>query len=322
MATPLLETIFHLVSNKTRVEQPSQFFHLRLRMGQALQAEMKHIAITGASGFVGSRLCELKREVYRIDRVSLRNQTLDKINLDRVDTVIHLAGIAHRMEPPPDSLYYDVNHRLTLAFAEKAKSAGVQHFIFMSTTKVYSEHLENVSLATECEPNDAYGKSKLMAETALQQLNDDCFVVSIIRSPLIFGPGVKGNLRTLVDLCQNNRFVPLGGIKNRRSMVNVDNLIQLIDLLVSKRLPGTYLVQDKEPVSTSELAAQIMQALNSSSKLVTIPPFAQKMIYLIFPEKAKRLLGSFVVDDTETRKKLQYTPQIPFEAGIESMVKE
>ncbi len=283
---------------------------------------MKHIAITGASGFVGTRLIELKSEAYRIDKVSLRNQTLDTISLDGVDAIIHLAGVAHRMPPPPDSLYYDVNHKLTLAFAERAKSAGVKHFIFMSSTKVYSDRLESINLNTECQPNDAYGKSKLLAERSLQQLNDEGFIVSIIRPPLIFGPGVKGNLKRLIDFCRNRKFVPLGGINNQRSMVNVDNLIYLIDLLIEKRLPGIFLVQDKEPVSTSTLVTQIMQALNTSSRLITIPSFVQKIIYLVHPGKAKRLFGSFVVDDTETREKLQYSPQIPFEVGIESMVKK
>lgn len=280
----------------------------------------KNILITGSTGFVGSRLVKLFEEDYSLTRCSLQTMKVEDVNFSGIDVVIHLAGLAHRMTPPPDSLFFEVNSDLTKNLAESAKAGGVKHFIYMSSTKVYNDALELVDLSTPCEPKDAYGKSKVKAEESLRTIESHDFVVSIIRPPLIYGPGVKGNVRKLIELAGKMKFIPLGGIDNRRSMVNVDNLIQLVNLLIQKSQSGTFLVQDEKPVSTSDLIGEIIRNSDSKARLIRIPKILQKLAHKIVPDKAKRLFGSFEVDDSFTRKTISYAPEVPFGKGIDTMI--
>jgi len=162
----------------------------------------KCILLTGASGFIGQGFIELNSEKYNIESHSLQKNKVSDIDFSRIYSVVHLAGIAHQMQKIDNQIYFDVNHHLTVELAKAAKANGVTHFLFMSTIKVYGEKKENEVLTeySTCNPEDAYGKSKLQAEQALQQLESDTFKVSIVRPPLVYGPRVKGNMIRLIQL--------------------------------------------------------------------------------------------------------------------------
>lgn len=281
----------------------------------------RSVLVTGASGFVGSRFIRLADNGLKINVVSLRSSLIEEVNFKGVDTVLHLAGIAHRMERTDDQLYFDVNYELTKKLALQAKNAEVKQFVFMSTIKVYGEHYNFLTLETPCLPNDAYGKSKLRAEEFLNELNSEAFKVAIIRPPLIYGPGVKGNMARLISLVETKSYIPLGGIDNKRSMVSIDNLIQLILLIIEKESSGVFLIQDDEPISTSQLLGEIINAKKSKAKLIRVPKIVKWMIRLIKPEVYIRIFGSLVVDDGQTKKLLNYKSLETTTEGVLKMIK-
>lgn len=282
---------------------------------------MKEVLVTGASGFVGQLFCVKNKDRYIIKTVSLQNIKVKDLDLSGVDVILHLAGIAHRMEKTDDSLYYDVNYELTKELATAAKAANVGHFLFVSTIKVYGDEYELLTPDTECRPNDAYGKSKLLAEEALNGLKSEHFKVSIVRPPLIYGQGVKGNMKKLIALVERRKYIPFGNINNLRSMVGVDNFVALLDRVIETRKSGTFLIQDTEPVSTSRLISEISKAKNINVKLISIPRVMRFTIKKIAPEIYKRLFGSLVVDDSATRNILNFEPPYSFEEGVRLMVK-
>lgn len=286
-----------------------------------MQSSSQVVLVTGASGFVGGHY--LKKSEYRIDAirtVSLQQTFLEEIDYSNVHSVLHLAGIAHRMEKKADQIYFDVNCNLTLDFANHCKQAGIKHFIFMSTIKVYDESNELLTLETPCVPNDAYGKSKFLAETELMKLSDDHFKVAIIRPPLIYGPGVKGNLKRLSEWINSRCIIPLGGIKNKRSLVGIDNLIALIDKIIERKAGGIFLIQDKAPISTTELIKSIAEIKRSKIKIITIPAFMRIILKLIRPDIYKRLFGTLIVDDSQTKKELNFENPYTTEQGLELMI--
>jgi UDP-glucose 4-epimerase len=282
---------------------------------------MKTVLITGASGFVGQRFCVNNKDRYLIKTVSLQNVQIEDLDLSGVDVILHLAGIAHRMEKTDDSLYFEVNYELTKKLAEAAKQAGVGHFLFVSTIKVYGDDYELLTPETACRPNDAYGKSKLMAEEALKNLESRDFGISIVRPPLIYGQGVKGNMQKLMALVQKRKYIPLGNINNKRSMLGLDNFVALLDRVIETSKSGTFLIQDSKPVSTSRLISEIAKGKNIRIKLISIPWLVRFTIKKIAPEIYKRLFGSLVVDDSATRNILDFEPPYSFEEGIRLMAK-
>ena len=281
----------------------------------------KKLLVTGASGFVGVQFLDNCKADYDIVPVSLQKTPVSSIDFEGVDCVLHLAGIAHIMEKTEDSLYFSVNHELTKELADAAKAAGVTQFVFMSTIKVYGESYERLTLDTECKPTDAYGQSKLFAEQYLQTIESDGFQVAIIRPPLIYGPGVKGNMQRLIEMVEKRKYIPLGKIMNQRSMVSIDNLIRLIRLIIDKKVSGTYLVQDESAISTTELLTEIAKAKSADVRLVAIPGIFRSMIKIFLPHIYVRLFGSLVVDDSLTRSTIDYRPEDSTSAGILKMIR-
>ena len=283
---------------------------------------MTNLLLTGSSGFVGRRFRYQNEDAYKINYVSLQRTSVSEIDFEGVDTILHLAGIAHKMEKTEDSLFYDVNFKLTKEFAIMAKEGGVRHFIYMSSIKAYGNTGSYLTLESPLLPDDAYGKSKLMAEEALQALESDDFKVAIIRPPLIYGPGVKGNMKRLIELVEKRKIIPLGNIENKRSMVSVDNLIFLTNRIIDTQASGVYLVQDQDTLSTTELMRYIAEAKSVDIKLISIPGVFRALIKLLKPGIYKRVFGSLVVDDSVSRSKLDFVPPVSIKQGIEIMTRE
>jgi nucleoside-diphosphate-sugar epimerase len=283
---------------------------------------MRRILITGASGFIGHRFLIYNKSRFHLQAVSLQQLSVSEIDFNAIDTIVHLAGMAHQMQKIEDQLYFDVNYELTKRLALRAKEKGVPHFIFISTIKVFGEHQEQVlNENSPCVPiNDPYGQSKLEAEKFLQEIEDDNFVVSIVRPPLVYGPGVKGNLLRLLKLVDTPFPLPFAGINNRRSMVSLDNLIALINTIIEQRKSGIFLAGDERPISTTYLITEMRKSMDKNPNLFILPSFIRKMLYKSRPELALRLFGSLEMDTKPSFDKLQFTPPYSTAQGICEMV--
>lgn len=225
---------------------------------------MKKILITGKNSYVGNTLEKWigdNSKYYSIDTISLRNDAWRDKEFSGYDVVIHVAGIAHvSSDPKMEDLYYKVNRDLTIEAAKKAKSAGVKQFIFMSSIIVYGESIDNnklIDIQTVPNPSNFYGNSKLQAEEGIKHLSSDKFKVVIIRPPMIYGKGSKGNYPRLANLAKKTLVFPK--IKNERSMIHIDNLCEFIKSMIDNEETGVFFPQNEDYVVTSDLVKAIAQ---------------------------------------------------------------
>jgi len=306
--------------------------------------------VTGASGFVGRNLLEalsgidgyvcsaLSRSAVSIAGVSsLRFDGFEDLPLlarclQGQHVVIHCAARAHVMkEAEADSLaaYREINVEGTLSLARAALTAGVQRFIFISSIKVNGESTPEDSVFTPSDlpnPVDPYGVSKHEAEVALRQLVEGSSMeLVIIRPPLVYGPGVKGNFETLVKLCGKGFPLPFGAIKNARSYVSIDNLVSLIVRCIDhpKAANQTFLVSDGNDLSTPVLLSAIGQALGVRLLLLPVPSAWMDAILRLFGKGAiaDRLFGSLRADITKNWELLGWKPEVSVEEGLYRCVK-
>lgn len=231
---------------------------------------MKRILITGGGSFIGSHVktyLEQWSESYQVETISLRGDDWHQRSFLGFDAILHAAGIVHQPQSKDDpsqaELYDRVNHRLTVEVAEKAKREGVGQFLFLSTESVYGLHapvgkVVTITKDTPLHPVDNYGISKAKAEEDLAALRDEHFKVVILRPPMIYGKGCKGNYQTLAKLAKKLPVFPL--VENRRSMLYIDNLCEFIRLLVEDVADGLFCPQNEEYVSTSDMVNRIAHA--------------------------------------------------------------
>ncbi len=277
------------------------------------------ILLTGSNGFVGSYFKNNYSKKYNIKEFSFLNDDFKKLDLSNMDTVIHLSALVHQMGGATKKEYEKINVTQTLDLAKKAKDNGVKHFIFISTVKVYGEE-SNIAYTenSDCKPQDDYGKSKLKAEQELQKLENNNFKVSIIRTPIVYGYGVKANIKSLINLVNKVPILPFADIQNKRSMVYVGNLCHLIDVIIQKKSSGVFLACDDEPLSTTKLIELIAQGLDKKVYLIKIP-FFKEILRLIKPSFYKRLYESLEVNNKITKKKLDLVNPYSVEQGIKYM---
>lgn len=220
---------------------------------------MKKILITGANSFVGTNIESWlikEPENFTVDTVDTMNDAWKQVDYTKYDAVFHVAGIAH-VDPKPEMapLYYKVNRDLAIEVAKWAKEHCVKQFIYMSSRIVYHASKDmkpNVTTPeTRPDPNDFYGDSKLQAEIGLNELACDTFKVAIIRPPMIYGPGNKGNLPRLAWLAQKTPIFPAW--HNKRSMLHVYNLAEFIKQVIVRELGGTFYPQNAEYADTVEI---------------------------------------------------------------------
>lgn len=282
---------------------------------------MKNLLITGASGFIGSYFIDKYKDQYNIKTFSFRKDKIDTLDCKDVDLVFHLSALVHQMGGASKEEYEKVNVTQTLDLAKKTKVSGVKHFVFMSTVKVYGEETNNVYKEdTLCKPEDEYGKSKLKAELELLKLEDENFKVSIVRTPIVYGYGVKANIKSLVSLVNKVPVLPFGNIQNKRSMVYIGNLCHLVDEIIEQNQSGIFLASDDEPLSTTKLIKLIAKSLDKKVYLIKIP-FFESLLKLIKPSFHKRLYGSLEVDNRVTKEKLNLINPHSVEEGINLMIR-
>lgn len=283
---------------------------------------MPKILITGSNSFVGSNI--IKHSKYQeIDEVSLFNYKPGSVDFSKYDVIIHLVAIVHQTIIIPEEEYFKVNCSLSIQIAKEAKAAGVKQFIFMSTVKVYGDYKSGSGCWNEtsiCKPVDFYGKSKYAAELELARFNDENFTVSIVRTPLVYGNGVKANMLHIINLVKWAKILPFRDIKNRRNFTSAENLVAFIDRIIEKRAPGVYIAMDKNAISTSDLIRMISKCLDKKIIMFKLPGLFVKLGMILFPSLNDRLFGSYEMDNSMTRTILDFEPPLSTEEGIRRMI--
>lgn len=292
------------------------------------------ILVTGASGFVGRSLCPaLETAGYAVRAVGrdvvgdISPATDWTPHLDGVDTVIHLAARAHVMSDiaaEPLEAYRHVNTGGTLNLARQAAAHGVRRMIFISSIKVNGEQTSPGRPFTAHDtpaPNDPYGVSKLEAESGLRALAAEApLEVVIIRPPLVYGPGVKANFLSMMRWLDRGIPLPLGAVNNRRSMVNVDNLVDLIITCIHHPAAAgqVFLASDGEDLSTTALLRRLGAALGKQARLIPVPTQVIAFAARLLGRQAitQRLFGSLQVDSSLAQTLLNWQPLVSVDEGL------
>lgn len=283
---------------------------------------MPKILITGANSFVGKSY--INNSINRnVEEISLFDNKPEDINFTGYDVVIHLVAIVHQSKGIPEKEYFRINRDLCLNVAEYAKKASIKQFIFLSTVKVYGKFIPNSNPWHEdslCIPEDSYGKSKYEAEIALRQMEDANFIVSIIRTPLVYGVGVRANMLSILKLVDRFPILPLSKVKNKRSFTSAENLVAFIDRIIEKKASGIFIAMDENPLSTTDLVNYISRYLDKKVLLFRMPDLFVRLGTFLIPNIFDRLYGSFEMDNRKTLSKLDFKPPFSIEEGIKKMV--
>ena len=271
---------------------------------------MKKILITGADSYIGTSVEKWlgkDPEKYQVDTVDMRTDSWKEKDFSPYDVVFHVAGIAHvSTDPKQEDLYYRVNRDLAVETAEKAKKNGVRQFIFMSSIIVYGDSTAGQSIIdqnTAPSPGNFYGDSKLQAEKGLRALQGDSFRVVILRPPMIYGKGSKGNYPKLAKAAQRLPIFP--DFDNQRSMLHIDNLCEFIRLMVENEESGLFFPQNREYVKTSEMVRLVAEAHGKKIKLVkAFNPIIRGMLGRV--GIVKKVFGNLVYQKAMSEYKEEY----------------
>ena len=305
------------------------------------------ILISGANGFVGRALCveavarglEVRGATrspcsvgHGVTNIVISDVGASWLNvLSGCGVVIHTAARVHVMKETnqgPLAAFRCVNVEGTLNLARQAASAGVQRFVFISSIKVNGEATlpgHPYTADTAPAPLDAYGISKMEAEQGLREIAAQTGMeVVIIRPPLVYGPGVKANFAAMMRWLRRGVPLPLGAIHNQRSLVALDNLVDLvmICLIHPAAANQTFLVSDGEDVSTTELLRRMGKAMQCPAHLVPVPASFLKGAAALLGKRgvAQRLCGSLQVDIQKTRQLLGWNPPLTLDQGLRKAV--
>jgi nucleoside-diphosphate-sugar epimerase len=316
--------------------------------------EAKTICVTGATGFIGKKLVEILiktdfsvRALVRSDNTKLPAKVechvikglndespLElKDGLQGVKVVIHLAGRAHIMDDrasDPLAEFRKVNIEGTLNLARLAADSGVRRFIFLSSVKVNGESTpqgRQFFADDTPAPEDPYGVSKSEAEMGLLEIaKESSMEIVIIRPPLVYGPGVKGNFASLIKWVERGIPLPLGAVHNLRSLVALDNLVDFISLCIRHPAAANqvFLVSDGNDISTSDLLKKIASAFDRRARLIPVPVGLMAFAATILGKEAvaDRLFGSLRVDITKARDLLGWQPVVSMDDQLKKMVEK
>jgi len=266
---------------------------------------MKRILITGKNSYVGTSLEKWLGNYpdrYTIDTVSLRDNLWKENDFSGYDVVFHAAGIAHIKETKENAyLYYKVNRDLAYEVAQKAKIEGVNQFIFLSSMSVYGIESGVIHKDSPLKPKSNYGKSKLHAEEQIAATESDTFKVAIIRPPMIYGKGCKGNYTRLANLAIKIPFFP--DVDNKRSMIYIDNLSEFVRLLIDDSRGGIFHPQNKEYVCTSEMVEMIAELHGTKIRMTKLFNVFLKCISI---NTVKKVFGDLVYDNKIDDYKYRY----------------
>lgn len=233
---------------------------------------MKKVMITGADSYIGTALENWlinSGEEYQVDTVDVRENGWKEVTFSDVDTVFHVAAIVHQKEDElTKTLYLKVNRDLPIEIAKKAKADGVKQFIFLSSMSVYGDVSGEINELTELKPKSFYGVSKLQAEEQLLKMQNDTFKIVILRPPIVYGKGCKGNYPRLSGLARKTPIFP--NVKNKRSMLFIEYLCEFVKLMIDNEEQGIFFPQNREYVNSSELVKKIAKTHGHHILVTTI----------------------------------------------------
>ena len=311
---------------------------------------MSKLLITGGTGFIGKAICENLKSYNYLVNITSRNNHLKKQNglifhnigeidqntkwidvLDGVNCVIHCAAKTHLLKDlKKNSLFAfrKVNVEGTINLAKQAAACGVKRLIFLSSIKVNGEKTVESSMFKHndiSKPEDAYGISKWEAERGLWEISKQTGLeVVIIRAPLVYGRGVKGNLKRLIKLIKSGTPLPFSLVKNKRSLIGIDNLVDIITRCIDhpNAAGKTFLVCDGEDLSTPDLLHFIASAMGRSARMFPLPISLLKLFGFVLRRQSDvdRLIGSLQIDNSFTKEILNWNPPVDVEEGIRKMV--
>lgn len=259
------------------------------------------IAIIGENSYIGRSFYAYneQNQKYDIQYINSRNHRWEAIDFSSFDVVLHAAGIAHiKNKPSLKPLYYEINRDLPYAIAKKSKKEGVKQFIFLSSIIVYGDDTtvgkrNIISKDTVPKPGSFYGDSKLQAEALIETLHDTDFNVTILRLPMVYGEGCKGNFPRLVKIARMITLFP--DLPNERSMIYIGNLCRFLEKVIDCSLAGLFIPQNQEYVSTKDIIS--WSAVHYQMKIKFISVFNPMVIMLswIFPI-IRKVFASKTVD--------------------------
>lgn len=248
------------------------------------------VLITGKGSFIGTSVKAFINNQFPawvIDELDVKNDNWKEYDFTNYDAVYHVAGIAHvSTNKKLDSFYFRVNRDLAIDVAQKAKSSGVHHFIFMSSMIIYGKdmkigHFLPVKI-NEYKPETAYGQSKLEADLSIQDLQEDWFKVSILRSPVVYGKNARGNFPKLQKVSRFTLFVPK--IKNFRSMIYIKNLAAFVSEIIIQQQPGVFYPQNPDYVSTNSIIRKTRELYSKRTYESSFLALLIKIGSLLFPQ--------------------------------------
>ncbi|MEP0003463.1 MULTISPECIES: SDR family oxidoreductase [Marinobacter] len=309
-----------------------------------------NVLVTGASGFVGRYLSKtllIREDVSLTGAVrvvgpydfpssvpvgEINEETDWSLALPNKQVVVHTAARVHIMNDEvadPINAFRQINVAGTLNLARQSAEAGVRRFLFLSSIKVNGEETPLGTPFTASDspmPKDDYGTSKMEAELGLLKISRETGMeIVIIRPPLVYGPGVKGNFATMVELVKRGVPLPFGSIRNKRSLVGLDNLVDLVITCIDHPAAANqvFLAGDGVDLSTTDLFRGIAGALGKSPRLIPVPPGLLKFGATMLGKRAvaQRLLGSLQVDISKARDLLGWRPPVSVEEGLASAVR-
>ena len=266
---------------------------------------MKEILITGENSYIGTsfeRYMLKYADSFSVDTVNMLSDSWQSFDFSGYDTVFHVAGIAHsdsgKISEEKAQLYRSVNTDLTVAVAKKAKDEGVGQFIFMSSAIVYGNSAplgktKMITKDTPVSPANVYGDSKVQAELGLRAIEDDNFKVVILRPPMIYGNGSKGNYPLLSKLAKKLPVFPK--VDNRRSMLYIENLCEFVKLMIENNESGTFWPQNSEYTNTADMVCAIASVHNKKIRLTKIFNVGLVILRHLTP-LVDKAFGSFTYD--------------------------
>ena len=276
---------------------------------------MKKILITGANSYIGKSFDSYLKQwphKYLVDTVDMIDGSWKQKSFSGYDAVYHVAGIAHsdhgKISPERAQLYYKVNRDLAVETAKKAKAEGVKQFIFMSSASVYGKSApigknKMITRETPFSPENSYGDSKVQAEQGIMPLQSEDFKVVILRPPMIYGRGCKGNYTTLSTLAQKLPCFPY--VDNKRSMLYIENLVEFVKLMVDNEEHGIFWPQNSEYTNTSQMVAMIAAVHGKRMILVKGLSWALKIVSRM-TALVDKAFGSFCCDQEMSSYKQNY----------------
>jgi nucleoside-diphosphate-sugar epimerase len=273
------------------------------------------VLITGTNSFIGKNFLKIS-ENKEVSEISLKERQPEDIDYSPFDVVLHLAAIVHQSKKISDQDYFHVNRDLCKKVAENAKKAGVKQFIFLSTVKVYGKFIPGSDPWKEdsvCKPEDTYGMSKFEAEVALRKLEDDEFIVSIIRTPIVY-------MLKLIKLIERFPVLPFGHVINSRHYTYIENLIAFIDRIIKIKASGTFIVMDEKALSTTDLVGYLSKFLHRRIVLFRLPDIIIDAGVYLLPNFFDRLYRSFYLDNTKTKEILNFEAPFLTEEGLSMMI--